>query len=238
MDRSVLHPAPCASRTTCSTDMGEAQRLRLLGDDHRAAHRVGVRIAQIDDARLGRRQRGLDALRNEQQLLLGDAGEDVQQERRNVRPELSDQERDALRYQPGNEMNVAAQPVELGNGDMRLPLLAPRGARPRVLADDRARCSPTWHPQAEKQSRRYYVAMPYLLVVRISGEDYRRPSRTHECGERHRPFFLGCKEGRGGTRGPCSEVRTAERAQNGRKGAAGITEAIGTACSEKKEGEG
>ena len=48
----------------------------------------------------------------------------MQQERRHVWPEFGDQERDALRHQPRDEVHVAAEPVELGDRDRRAPALA------------------------------------------------------------------------------------------------------------------
>jgi hypothetical protein len=41
----------------------------------------------------------------------------VQDEGINVRAELATDERDAMRHQAADEMNVARQPVELGDGD-------------------------------------------------------------------------------------------------------------------------
>ena len=48
----------------------------------------------------------------------------MKDERVNIRPKLRDQERNAVRHQPGDEMHVAGQPVELCD-DERAPL-APR----------------------------------------------------------------------------------------------------------------
>jgi hypothetical protein len=44
----------------------------------------------------------------------------VQHEWVNVSAQLSDHERDTVRHQAADEMNVAAEPVQLGHGDMAL----------------------------------------------------------------------------------------------------------------------
>ena len=43
----------------------------------------------------------------------------MQDEGINVRAELATDERDAMRHQAADEMNVARQPVELGDGNRR-----------------------------------------------------------------------------------------------------------------------
>jgi hypothetical protein len=47
----------------------------------------------------------------------------VQQERIGVPAELGDDERDLVDHQPADEMNVTAEPIQLGHDDRRLALL-------------------------------------------------------------------------------------------------------------------
>jgi hypothetical protein len=72
--------------------------------------------AQLHPPRLGCCQSSLGARGNHRALLLGERCEEVQDEGINVWPKLRDQERYAVRHEPGDEMNIAAEPVELGHG--------------------------------------------------------------------------------------------------------------------------
>ena len=49
-------------------------------------------------------------------LLLGERGKQVQHERINVRAKLCDQEGHLVRHEPADEMNIAAEPVQLRDG--------------------------------------------------------------------------------------------------------------------------
>jgi hypothetical protein len=53
----------------------------------------------------------------------------VQHERLDVRAELGDDERDVMRHQAGNEMDVSAEAIELGNRDGAFTVPAGRGER-------------------------------------------------------------------------------------------------------------
>jgi hypothetical protein len=61
----------------------------------------------------------------------------VQHERRHVRAKLGDDEIDPVRHQPGDEMHVAAQAIQLGHRDRAAePLgLCERGAKLRALGE-------------------------------------------------------------------------------------------------------
>ena len=78
-----------------------------------------VRVAELDAARLGGRERRLGALRDLGALLLGNGRVDVQHERIGVR-DLGHDERHALRHQAGDERDVARQAVELRHDNRAL----------------------------------------------------------------------------------------------------------------------
>ena len=61
----------------------------------------------------------LGTLGDQPALLLGERCVDVQHERIGVGAELGDDERRPVRHQPGDEMHVAGQPIELGDDDRR-----------------------------------------------------------------------------------------------------------------------
>ena len=109
----------CARASACWRTRLDALLPHLGGERLRT-----VRIAELDAARLGGRERRLGALRDLGALLLGDGRVDVQHERVGVR-DLGHDERHALRHQAGDERDVAGQPVELGHDDR-----APVGGRP------------------------------------------------------------------------------------------------------------
>jgi hypothetical protein len=62
-------------------------------------------------------------------LLLGERGIDVPQEWIRVGPELGHDERHPVLHQPGDVVDVAAQPVELGTDDRGLGLARPLDRR-------------------------------------------------------------------------------------------------------------
>ena len=84
-----------------------------------------VRIAQALPALLGGRQGGLGALRDHLALVLVHRREDVDGQLVGVRV-VNSHELDAGVRQRGNEGQVAAQPVELGDDELGLVLLAGR----------------------------------------------------------------------------------------------------------------
>jgi hypothetical protein len=53
----------------------------------------------------------------------------MQHERLHVRPKFGDDERNPMRHQAGNEMDVSAQPIELGNRDGAFTVPAGLGER-------------------------------------------------------------------------------------------------------------
>ena len=63
-------------------------------------------------------------------LLFGQRGVDVQDERIDVPAQRADDERHPLRHQAGDERDVAAEPVELGDGDFSTWPSWPPSARP------------------------------------------------------------------------------------------------------------
>ena len=69
--------------------------------------------------------------RDQPTLLLGQRGVEVQQERIDVGTQLGDDELDALRHQAADEVNVAAEPVQLGDRDRALAMfgLSQRGSQ-------------------------------------------------------------------------------------------------------------
>ena len=76
-----------------------------------------TRVAKPRPASLRGRQRRLGARRDQRALLLGQRRVDVQHERVHVRTKLCHNERNALRHQPGDERDIARQPIELGDND-------------------------------------------------------------------------------------------------------------------------
>ena len=76
-------------------------------------------------AGFGGGQGGNRALADHLALALGEGRVQVQHERLDVRPELGDDERDAVRHQAGNEMDVPAEAIELGNRDRAFPVRRP-----------------------------------------------------------------------------------------------------------------
>ncbi len=78
--------------------------------------------------------------RDHRALLLGEGGVQMQQERLDVGTEIGDQKRRLVRHQAGNEMHVAREPVELGDGNgARLPVAAGAGRRSLRKASIRRR---------------------------------------------------------------------------------------------------
>ncbi len=90
-------------------------------------------------------------------LLFGDAREDVEQERRNIRPKLRDEERNALRHEAADEMNVARKPIELSDDDRRSL------AMPATSSNPRPRQSAGW-PRAEPRSQAPLLPCPAVLT--------------------------------------------------------------------------
>jgi hypothetical protein len=84
-----------------------------------------VRIAELDAARLGDGEGIFDPGRNHQALVLGDGGEDLDRQPRRMRVVAGDKI-DPTLHQAGDEMDVARQPVELGNDQGRLASSASR----------------------------------------------------------------------------------------------------------------
>ena len=67
--------------------------------------------------RLAGGERGLRPLGDQPPLLLGERGIEVQHEGIGIGAKLGDDERHALRHQPGDEGDIAGEPVELGDDD-------------------------------------------------------------------------------------------------------------------------
>jgi hypothetical protein len=85
-------------------------------------------IAQLPATLFSTSKRGTSSLRNLTALLLRQCRIEMQHERICVGAKLCDDERHALRHQPGNEGYVARKTIELGNQDRAL-LLAGSGQR-------------------------------------------------------------------------------------------------------------
>ena len=84
----------------------------------RVGYRAGLGefgIAEGLSASLGGGQGGNRALADHLALALGEGRVQVQHERLDVRAQLGDDERHTVRHQAGNEMDVSAQAIELGN---------------------------------------------------------------------------------------------------------------------------
>ena len=86
-------------------------------------------IAEGLSTSLGGGQGGNRALADHLALALGEGGVQVQHERLDVRAELGDDERDPMGHQAGNEMDVSAEAIELGNRDGAFPVPAGLGER-------------------------------------------------------------------------------------------------------------
>ena len=86
-------------------------------------HLADIWVAENDAALLGLGKRIPGAFRDHRALFLGQRRIDVQHEGVHVAAELRDDERDALGHQARNEVNIAAQAVELRHGDMGAELL-------------------------------------------------------------------------------------------------------------------
>ena len=79
---------------------------------------------------LGGGERGLRALRDHRALLLGQGGVEVQEERLDVGAKIGTRNGVLCAIRPRNEVHVAREPVELGDGDRaRLPVAAGPGQR-------------------------------------------------------------------------------------------------------------
>lgn len=95
---------------------------------------AAVRIAKLLALRLLGSECIPGTLRDQPTLLLGQRGVEVQQERIDVGTQLGDDELDALRHQAADEVNVAAEPVQLGDRDRALAMLglSQRGSQLRA----------------------------------------------------------------------------------------------------------
>jgi hypothetical protein len=88
----------------------------------------GARVAELRPGRFLRCERRPGASGNQRPLFFGERGIQVQHERVGVGAELGHDERHVVAHQAADEMNVAAQPIELGDDDWasRLPGLPER----------------------------------------------------------------------------------------------------------------
>ena len=119
----------------CSRNLPQRRRARLLrladdGQDvgrkpvglgrhglHRAlAGHVELWVTKGHPACLCSREGLPGPCADQRALLLGKGGEEVQDERVNVRPKLGDQEGHLVGHEAADEVNVAAEPVQLGHG--------------------------------------------------------------------------------------------------------------------------
>ena len=82
-------------------------------------------VAQLLPTRLCCGKGFLSPLGDPVTLFFRDGGMNVQHERIDVRPQFGDNERDALHHQAADEVDVAAQPVQLGDDDRCGTCLAP-----------------------------------------------------------------------------------------------------------------
>lgn len=83
-------------------------------------HRLGLcRIAELHATLLGRLKASGGALADHPTLLFGERGVDVQGERIDIASQRADDEGNTLRHQAGDEYDIAAQTVELGDGNSR-----------------------------------------------------------------------------------------------------------------------
>ena len=87
------------------------------------------RFAEGLSASLGGGQGGNRALADHLALALGEGGVKMQHERLDVRAQLGDDERDPMGHQAGNEMDVSAEAIELGNRDRAFSVSAGFGER-------------------------------------------------------------------------------------------------------------
>jgi hypothetical protein len=93
-----------------------------VGLEAAVGDRAGVRqrgVAKGLPTGLRGGERGLRALRNHRALLLSERGIQMQQEGLDLRAEVGDQKRRLMRHEAANEMHVARQSIELGDGGRR-----------------------------------------------------------------------------------------------------------------------
>jgi hypothetical protein len=83
--------------------------------DGKGSGRFQDRTAQFNPASLGRLQCFTGALADHGSLLLRQGSEEMQHERVNVGPQFGDQERHTVWHQTADEVNIAAQTIELGD---------------------------------------------------------------------------------------------------------------------------
>ena len=119
--RSISSATFCADRCDSSRRTGSSAASRAA-----AAALLASAIslpAELHTARLGGLQPGAGALGDHPPFLLGQGSVNMQRKRINAATERADDERHALRHQPGNEGDVAAQPIQLGDSDFATSLL-------------------------------------------------------------------------------------------------------------------
>lgn len=77
--------------------------------------RPQCRVAEDDATGLGGGESLFGPLGNHRSLFFGQGGVKVEHERIGVHPKLRHQERHFMDHEPGDEVNIAAQPIELGD---------------------------------------------------------------------------------------------------------------------------
>ena len=89
----------------------------LEGGDGKWSSRIQDRAAQPNPTSLGRLQRFSGALADHGCFLLRQGSEKMQHERVNVGSQFGDQERHPVGHQTADEVNIAAETIELGDDD-------------------------------------------------------------------------------------------------------------------------
>jgi hypothetical protein len=103
--------ALCADRAAVSTKSGRNVSARASAAPLLALARSGV--AELHASRLGSGKPHPSPLRNHQPFLLCQGGINVERKGIDIGAEFSHDERHLVRHQTGDEMHVAAQPIEL-----------------------------------------------------------------------------------------------------------------------------
>ena len=124
--RSVFAPAACLAngrRNAIGEGIGAGRVVRV-------GYRAGLGelgIAERLSAGLGGGQGGNRALADHLAPALGESRVQGQHDRLHVSAQLGDDERDPMGHQAGDEMNVPAEAIELGNRDGAFPVTAGLG---------------------------------------------------------------------------------------------------------------